>query len=80
MTNKNKAKSWLYGYSAKYDMVVISKNGQIGQIVNINGLSIALPQQPENITKISNDSHKQYWERKEIPKELSRIQSIFQWN
>ena len=80
LTNKNKAKSWLYGYSAKYDMVVISKNGQIGQIVNINGLSIALPQQPENITKISNDSHKQYWERKEIPKELSRIQSIFQWN
>lgn len=80
LTNKNKAKSWLYGYSAKYDMVIISKNGQIGQIVNINGLSIALPKQPENITKTSQKNNNQYWERKELPKELSRIQSIFQWN
>ena len=80
LANKNKDKSWLYGYSAKYDMVIISKNGQIGQVVNINGLSIALPKQPENITKNSQKTHNQYWERKEIPKELSRIQSIFQWN
>eukprot|EP01049_Picozoa_sp_SAG25_P006089 SAG25_NODE_440_length_7983_cov_3.822425_6_plen_759_part_00 len=80
LTNKNKAKSWLYGYSAKYDMVIISKDGQIGQVVNINGLSIALPKQPENITKNSQKTHNQYWERKQIPKELSRIQSIFQWN
>ncbi len=80
LTNKNKAKSWLYGYSAKYDMVIISKDGQIGQVVNINGLSIALPKQPEDITKNSQKTHNQYWERKEIPKELSRIQSIFQWN
>jgi hypothetical protein len=80
LTNKNKAKSWLYGYSAKYDMVIISKDGQIGQVVNINGLSIALPKQPENIIKNSQKPHNQYWERKEIPKELTRIQSIFQWN
>ncbi len=80
LTNKNKDKSWLYGYSAKYDMVIISKDGQIGQVVNINGLSIALPKQPEDITKNSQKTHNQYWERKEIPKELSRIQSIFQWN
>ena len=78
--NKNKAKTWVYGYSAKYDMVVISKNGQIGQIVNINGLLIALPKQPEDITKNSQKTHNQYWKRKEMPKELSRIQSIFQWN
>ena len=80
LTNKNKAKSWLYGYSAKYDMVIISKNGQIGQIVNINGLSVALPKQPEDIIKNSQKTHNQYWERKELPKELTRIQSIFQWN
>ena len=80
LANKNKARTWIYGYSSKYDMVVISKNGQIGQIVNINGLSIALPKLPENITKNSQDINKQYWIRKEIPKELSRIQSIFQWN
>ena len=25
LTNKNKARTWIYGYSSKYDMVVISK-------------------------------------------------------
>ena len=30
---KNKAKTWLYGYSEKYDLVVISKDGTIGEIV-----------------------------------------------
>jgi len=34
---KNRAKSWLYGYNEKYDVVVISKSGQIGHIINING-------------------------------------------
>tara|TARA_R100001224_G_scaffold30752_1_gene16990 strand:- start:4621 stop:6804 length:2184 start_codon:yes stop_codon:yes gene_type:complete len=80
MINKNKTKSWLYGYSEKYDMVVISKSGQIGDIVNINGLNIALPKTPDNIPKNSLDNSKQYWKRVELPKELNRIQSIFQWN
>ena len=79
-TNKNKAKSWIYGYSEKYDMVVISKTGQIGDIVNINGLIIALPLAPEEIEKNSDILNKQYWVRKELPKPLTRIQSIFQWN
>jgi hypothetical protein len=77
MINKNKTKSWLYGYSEKYDMVVISKSGQIGDIVNINGLNIALPKTPDNIPKNSLDNSKQYWKRVELPKELNRIQSIF---
>ena len=80
LTNKNKAKSWIYGYSEKYDMVVISKTGQIGDIVNINGLTIALPLVPNEIEKNSDIANKQYWVRKELPKPLSRIQSIFQWN
>ncbi len=78
--NKNKAKTWIYGYSKKYDMVVISKNGQIGEIVHINGLNIALPIRPKNIVQESDVKSKQFWKRKELPKELSRIQSIFQWN
>ena len=78
--NKNKAKTWIYGYSKKYDMVVISKNGQIGDIVNINGLNIALPLRPKNIVQESDIKSKQFWKRKDLPKELSRIQSIFQWN
>ncbi len=73
--NKNRVKSWAYGYNDKYDAVVISKSGQIGDVVSINGLRIALPLAPDKISK-----GKDYWERKDISKELDKIQSIFQWN
>lgn len=73
--NKNRVKSWTYGYNDKYDAVVISKSGQIGDVVSINGLRIALPIAPDKTSK-----GKDYWEREEIPKELDKIPSIFQWN
>ena len=79
-SNKNRAKTWIYGYSEKYDMVVISKSGQIGDIININGLYIALPLAPDNFDTKAELNKDQYWERKNLPKELSRISSIFQWN
>jgi len=74
ISNKNRAKTWFYGYNEKYDMVVISKTGQIGDIININGLNIALPPPPKDIPEGNK------WVRKELPHALSRIQSIFQWN
>ena len=79
-SNKNRAKTWIYGYSEKYDMVVISKSGQIGDIINVNGLYIALPLAPDNFDTKAELNKDQYWERKNLPKELSRISSIFQWN
>ncbi len=80
LTKKNRAKTWLYGYSEKYDLVVISKNGTIGQIININGLAIGLPKEPNELFKRSDKKEEQYWEREELSKDLSRINSIFQWN
>ena len=80
VTTKNKSKTWVYGYSQRYDMVVVSKSGQIGDIININGLYIALPLAPEKINKRSEEKKDQYWQRENLPKELSRISSIFQWN
>jgi hypothetical protein len=38
---KNKAKSFQYGYNEKYDIVVISRNGTIGEVWNINGVNVA---------------------------------------
>lgn len=73
LSNKNRAKTWFYGYNEKYDMVVISKTGQIGDIIEINGIAVALPLAPKNLTGNK-------WVREDIPKPLSRIQSIFQWN
>ena len=80
IAKKNRARSWLYGYNEQYDVVVISKTGQIGQVVEIEGLKIALPAEPEKCLQRHKDKAEQYWERQELPKELSRIQSIFQWN
>jgi hypothetical protein len=61
-------------------MVVISRTGQIGEIVNIQGLTIALPLAPKECYQRSKTPSQQYWEREELPKELSKIQSIFHWN
>ena len=52
----------------------------IGDVVNINGLNIALPPKPDKIYKNSEKTKNQYWQRAEMPKELSRISSLFQLN
>jgi hypothetical protein len=80
IAKKNKAKGWAYGYNQEYDMVVISKNGTIGDVVNISGLNIALPAVPDKVYKRSSKKQEQYWERQELSKELTKIQSIFHWN
>ena len=80
LKNKNRLKSWLYGYNHKYDIVVISKTGEIGPIYNISGLLVALPKPPSNPTSRSKVKSEQYWERQDYPKQLSKIKSIFQWN
>ncbi len=80
LSTKNKAKSWQYGYNEKYDIVVISRSGQIQDIINISGLNIALPKPPSKIYQRSKNKEEQYWEPHELPKELKRIQSIFHWH
>ncbi len=80
ITNKNRNRSWVYGYNSKYDVIVISKTGQIGDIIKINNLTIALPLAPKKCLQRHKSKEEQYWERKELPKSLNRINSIFQWN
>jgi len=70
----NKTRKWEYGYNKEQDVVVISKTGQIGEIYNIQGLKIALPKEPKNLSKKNNK-----WIAEEYPKELKQIQSIFDW-
>ena len=80
MSRKNNGRTWVYGYNEDYDMVVISKTGQVGQVVNISGLNIGLPIAPKECLQRHTSSRDQYWERRDLPKELARIQSIFHWN
>lgn len=68
------------GYNADYDFVVISHDGTIGEVVEIQGLRIALPQKPDKVYARSQAHKSQYWERFEYPKELARIRQVSQWN
>ena len=77
---KNRSRTWKYGYNKEYDIVVISKDGTVGEIYNIKGLLIALPSAPKECYSRSHYPESQYWERVEEPRELNKIKSIFQWN
>lgn len=72
---KNKSGSWAYGYNDTYDIIVISKDGTIGDIYEINSLKIALPSPP---LKIDNKNNR--WKPTDVPDPLKRIKSIFEWN
>jgi len=71
----NKGKKWKYGYDKEHDIVVISKTGQIGEILEIENLQIALPKVPVQVFK----HEKNKWVKDDQPKELQRLKSIFDW-
>jgi len=77
-TIKNRSRTWEYGYNQKYDIVVVSRNGTIGDIYNISGLNVALPFTPNLKSQLKKEN--QFWKVTPLPKELKRIQSIFQWH
>ena len=70
----NKAKKWEYGYNEDYDLIVISKTGEIGEIYEIQNLKIALPK-AKNVKKFEGNK----WQYTEYPKELKKIKSVFDW-
>mgnify|MGYP003123214769 FL=1 len=78
LKKQNRFKKWEYGYNSDYDFIVISKTGQIGQIIEIQNLRIALPTASEPF-KRSEKKAEQHWEKQEYPKELNRIKSRFDW-
>lgn len=75
VTSFNKGKKWAYGYNEKYDIVVISKDGTIGDIYNINGVKIALPEVPNSVENKGG-----VWTVEKYPDELKAISSMFEWN
>jgi len=70
----NKKRKWEYGYNKEHDIVVISKTGRIGQILEIQGLRIGLPSKPQDV-----HMHNNKWEKIDYPKELGKLKNIFDW-
>ena len=67
----NKSKKWEYGYNKEHDVVVISKNGTIGDVYSIQGLKIALPKSPKKCHTFTTKK----WEVTPYPKELNSTSS-----
>ena len=74
----NKSRKWEYGYNKEYDIIVISRTGQIGEIYEIQNLVIALPLEDKPY-KRSKKLLEQYWEVFTPRKELKNIKTIFDW-
>ena len=70
----NRYNKWEYGYNKEHDIIVISKTGKIGKIVEIQNLCIALPEEPKII-----DNKDDKWVAEDYPKDLKNINSIFDW-
>ena len=75
LAKRNAKKDWEYGWDPEYDFVVVSKDGTIGDVYNVSGLRVALPLAPEKVDYVGNK-----WQANDLPKELSRIKTIFDWN
>jgi len=75
ISRMNKGKKWKYGYNKEQDLIVLSRSGQIGEIIQIQDLVIALPKQPKDV--YSNKKNK--WVRFDQPKELEQLKNIFDW-
>jgi len=76
LQRNNRYKKWEYGYNEEHDFVVISKSGMIGDVYEIQGLKIALPKMPKEIKKFETGR----WTRTPLPKVLSKIKSVFEWD
>ena len=71
----NRGRKWKYGYNKEHDLIVLSHNGVIGDIIEIQNLIIALPKPPKEVYKHPDNK----WVKQEYPKELQRIKNIFDW-
>jgi len=81
LKRKNTKKEWSYGYDAKHDIVIISKDGTLGDVIEVSGLRIGLPDMPHHVEcRDEHDAQEQYWERTELPTDLQGVSTIFHWN
>ena len=75
ITRMNRGRKWKYGYNKEHDVIVISKTGMIGKIIEIQNLKIALPKVPKQVFKHTKNK----WVKFDVPKELNRLKNIFDW-
>ena len=76
---KNKYKKYEYGYDADLDCVIISKDGTIGEIYEIQGLKIAIPKTPDKIDGDHLKKENQIFTRRNRPESLNKIKTVHEF-
>ena len=73
----NKHKNFKYGYNEDLDCVIISKDGTLGEIYNIQGLKVGLPKTPDTIYGEDLDAADQYFRIANKPESLKKLRTIY---
>ena len=76
----NKKKAFKYGFHPELDCVIISKDGTLGEIYEVQGLRIGLPLRPEDVWKSSDRSEDQVFVPPQKPANIKKIKTIWDFN
>jgi len=73
----NKNKKFEYGYNSDLDCVIISKDGTLGDIYEIQGLKVGIPQTPKKIHGKNLKKESQVFIKRERPQSLTKIKTLY---
>ena len=73
----NRYKKYAYGYNIDLDCVIISGDGTLGEIYEVQGLRIGLPEAPKKVPGEKLPRKKQVFIQTQKPDSLKKIKSIY---
>ena len=73
----NRYKKYKYGYNADLDCVIISRDGSIGEIYEVQGLRIGLPSVPNDVRGSELRKEEQVFLQTPRPESLNKIKTIW---
>ena len=73
----NRYKKFSYGYNEDLDCVVISKDGTLGEIYEVQGLRIGLPAAPKEVAGSDIKKEDQVFIKTQKPASLNKIKTIY---
>ena len=74
--NHNKHKKFKYGYNEDLDCVIISKDGTLGDIYEIQGLKVGIPKTPNKIDGEDLKKEDQVFKQVPKPASLNKIKNL----
>ena len=78
--SNNRYKKFKYGYDSDLDCVIISRDGTVGEIYEVQGLRIGLPKTPKEISGEELEKSEQVFLQTPRPTSLSKLKTIHDFN